>query len=352
MLANSLYRLLSPLFITTCIALFPLLSWAQWQVFNSQISGIVSDQTGAFISQATVKVVNFQNNIERKVTTDDEGHFRIAFLPPGKYNVVVEVSGFMTTTIEDVEIGIGKSAELHISMETSGKSETVTVQASPRRPRRKRTKATPGSNEGTEHQTPDPQTVIKEIIDNLPIGLIEFNSPDVMKTGEAETIEVRITQNKNIEEELTKGLKGHGMAQIETIKVAYVMKVSLSGDKDDFQITLVDGLPEERLVSDNDYTQWTWRVLPLKSGKQKRLYLTAAAIIKTNLGERPKPIPTKEKVINVQVNFVYSAKQFLYNYWQFIVTTLIIPLIAWAVTLFRNRGNRDVSEPESRINFE
>jgi hypothetical protein len=102
---------------------------AQSQASTGQIAGAVNDNQGAAISKATVKAVNTQTGLERSVTSSEDGLYRIVLLPPGVYKVTVEASGFATTTVDKVEVIVGRTADINVSLGASGAQETVTVSA-------------------------------------------------------------------------------------------------------------------------------------------------------------------------------------------------------------------------------
>ena len=63
-----------------CLSLILLSHVAQGQGTQSTILGTVTDSSGAVVTGATVTVKNEGTNIERTMTTDDAGDYRIAGL--------------------------------------------------------------------------------------------------------------------------------------------------------------------------------------------------------------------------------------------------------------------------------
>ena len=58
------------------------------------IEGTIKDTNGAVIPNATVVVTG--NAFERTVTTNEDGYFRLASVPPGSYTA--QISGVNSTT--------------------------------------------------------------------------------------------------------------------------------------------------------------------------------------------------------------------------------------------------------------
>src|SRR5262249_11918384 len=78
--------------ILAALALICSLAWSQSNV--GEISGQVSDPTGAAVPGCIVTVTHTQTGLKRSVATQENGIFVIAALPEGKYNVVAEKQGF------------------------------------------------------------------------------------------------------------------------------------------------------------------------------------------------------------------------------------------------------------------
>ncbi|HYE13111.1 MAG TPA: TonB-dependent receptor [Pyrinomonadaceae bacterium] len=67
----------------------------------------------------------------RTVTTDENGFARVLQIPPGFYTVATTaVSGFGATTVTDVEVTLGRTTPVNITLRAGDVRETVTVTAS------------------------------------------------------------------------------------------------------------------------------------------------------------------------------------------------------------------------------
>lgn len=92
------------------------------------LSGTVTDSTGAVIPGANVKAISLATAAERSAITTDSGYYSIPQLRAGAYKVVVTNQGFKTAQVASIELGVGQSRTLDISMETGELSVTVDVQ--------------------------------------------------------------------------------------------------------------------------------------------------------------------------------------------------------------------------------
>jgi hypothetical protein len=115
------------LVLCLCSAAAP--AMAQSQASTGQIAGIVTDSQGAAIAKATVTASNTQTGLSRSSTSNDDGLYAILLLPPGFYNVSAEASGFASSNVKDVEVTVGRTFDLKISMGASGVQEVVNVTA-------------------------------------------------------------------------------------------------------------------------------------------------------------------------------------------------------------------------------
>ena len=59
--------------------------------------------------------------------TNERGEYRLRNLPPGKYTVQAELSGFSTVVLRDVELLVGRTRRFPFTMKVAQVSETLTV---------------------------------------------------------------------------------------------------------------------------------------------------------------------------------------------------------------------------------
>ena len=94
---------------------------------NAQITGSVKDQSGAVIPGATVTARNVETGFSRVGVSDGAGEYRLPSLPPGRYAVATELSGFSTETRPDIVLIIDQTAIINFALKPAVLSETVTV---------------------------------------------------------------------------------------------------------------------------------------------------------------------------------------------------------------------------------
>ena len=112
------------------LSLFLLIStsavWAQVETVG-RLVGVVTDQTGAVIPGAQVKVIHVATGATFNTETQADGGFVVATLRPGVYRVEVTMSGFRQAIVSNVEIETGKAANFKVSLEVGEMTETIEV---------------------------------------------------------------------------------------------------------------------------------------------------------------------------------------------------------------------------------
>src|ERR1035437_3742064 len=92
------------------------------------ITGVVADESGAVIPNATVKIRNKATDAERDLMSGADGSFSAPALPAGIYEVRVELKGFRTVLREaTVETGLTTTADIRLPVGQT--SEVVNVEA-------------------------------------------------------------------------------------------------------------------------------------------------------------------------------------------------------------------------------
>jgi hypothetical protein len=116
-------------FSRSVFGVFLLVTLAWSQVPTAELSGTVTDPSGAVVSGAKIVVVNTSTNVERATETNASGIYTAPALQPGTYSVRVTMSGFRASQRNDITLQVGQSARLNIALEVGNVSETVEISA-------------------------------------------------------------------------------------------------------------------------------------------------------------------------------------------------------------------------------
>ncbi len=116
--------------------LFFLLSVIVWgstvllaQSVTARFSGQVTDTDGGAIPGATVQIVNQESLARRTGTTDAQGGYVIASLAPGRYQIVVEATGFDRKQSDIITVVAGQDFVFNAKMSVGGVQTEIQVSA-------------------------------------------------------------------------------------------------------------------------------------------------------------------------------------------------------------------------------
>jgi hypothetical protein len=96
---------------------------------TGSFSGTVTDNAGAVVSSANVKITSQGTGLTREAKTDDSGHYLIPLLPVAFYTIHVDAPGFGPAEQKDVRLQIDEHRELNFTLRPASVSTTVEVNA-------------------------------------------------------------------------------------------------------------------------------------------------------------------------------------------------------------------------------
>jgi outer membrane receptor protein involved in Fe transport len=100
-------------------------SWAQ--TATGQITGTVTDSSGATLPGAKIKVTNEGTGLTREVVSSDRGTYAVPLLPVGAYLVTAEQEGFKLALSSANELKVDQVLRVDLTLEVGAVSETVEV---------------------------------------------------------------------------------------------------------------------------------------------------------------------------------------------------------------------------------
>jgi outer membrane receptor protein involved in Fe transport len=136
-----------------CVLLTAALATAQ-ETTTGSIAGRVVDSQGLAVPGATVTVIAPQG--PQTFTTAVDGTFFAPFLPPGQYEVKVELQGFRTLDRQNIDVRLGQRVELTLPLQIGALTESVSV-----------TSATPLIDRSS---TTTGAVIDSDMLERLPVG--------------------------------------------------------------------------------------------------------------------------------------------------------------------------------------
>ena len=96
---------------------------------GARLEGTVRDPQGLVIPGVLVAATNQETNVSQESYTNEAGVYVFPLLPPGKYTVTGELTGFKKVSVSDFQLEVATVKVLNLTMQIGELSETVTVKA-------------------------------------------------------------------------------------------------------------------------------------------------------------------------------------------------------------------------------
>jgi len=124
-------RVIGRVVLGACLAATLMLGpvWVWAQATSGEIAGRVVDAEDLPVPGATVTATNPATGFSRTATTSASGGYTIALLPPGRYSVSAELSGFRRAVREDVDVVVGGRPTVNLSLQVGQVTEAVLISA-------------------------------------------------------------------------------------------------------------------------------------------------------------------------------------------------------------------------------
>jgi hypothetical protein len=108
---------------------FPSHASAQ-SLIAGDVAGLIVDPSKAAVPDASVTLKSLDTGAVVEGKTSSDGYFRFALLKPGRYEVTISKDGFKNV-VQNVEVSVGKTSSVDITLEISSKAETIEVSTAP-----------------------------------------------------------------------------------------------------------------------------------------------------------------------------------------------------------------------------
>src|ERR1051326_6550480 len=103
--------------------------FAQSESGGAALEGRVNDPSGAMVQGASITVREKSTGLERQAQTNAEGQFRLGALRVGTYHIEVSAPGFATGTVDEVELNVGATRTLSLTLALASVATEVNVEA-------------------------------------------------------------------------------------------------------------------------------------------------------------------------------------------------------------------------------
>jgi len=102
---------------------------ASAQQATAQVTGKVTDSSGAIIVGADVTLRNSQTGVSRNTTSNKDGEYLFTLVPIGNYEIAVKRQSFQTYEQKGITLDINQNAKIDVALHAGASSEVVEVNA-------------------------------------------------------------------------------------------------------------------------------------------------------------------------------------------------------------------------------
>jgi hypothetical protein len=99
------------------------------QMESAAVLGRITDQSGAVIRGATVKIREIETNVTATASTNTEGFYAIHSLRPGRYVISVQKQGFKAISVTGINLNVQDNLVRNFALQIGAVSESITIEA-------------------------------------------------------------------------------------------------------------------------------------------------------------------------------------------------------------------------------
>jgi hypothetical protein len=100
---------------------------AQAQNAAAQITGRITDASGAVIPGAAVGVRNTETGVSHETKSNESGYYAVPSLDPGTYDVLVQHQGFKPVRRSGIRLHVNQASEMDFALEVGDVRDAITV---------------------------------------------------------------------------------------------------------------------------------------------------------------------------------------------------------------------------------
>ena len=102
-------------------------AFSQAGASGAQLNGAVRDDSGGSVAKATITLREKETNRTYSAVSGDNGLYVLANLPPGRYELTTEATGFAKSTQTGIVLNVGQVATIDVTVKVAATAERVTV---------------------------------------------------------------------------------------------------------------------------------------------------------------------------------------------------------------------------------
>src|SRR5215813_6806099 len=123
-----LQQIVRVFYLLGALVLGALPALAQARSSSADMTGTVSDPSKSPIRGASVTATNIATGLARNGPTDANGVYRIPLLPPGEYELKIEINGFDTQIKKGIMLTVGQILTLNFEISSGGPLDSASIE--------------------------------------------------------------------------------------------------------------------------------------------------------------------------------------------------------------------------------
>ena len=102
-------------------------SFPQGGASVAQLNGTVRDESGGTVAKAAITARETETNRTYSAVSNDNGLYVLANLPPGRYELTTEATGFAKSSHTGIVLSVGQTATIDVTVKVASSAEKVVV---------------------------------------------------------------------------------------------------------------------------------------------------------------------------------------------------------------------------------
>jgi len=171
----------------------------------------------------------------------------------------------------------------------------------------------------------DIESELRAAVAGLGHGHLAFNTPTRLGLHQTATIQLLLSPSQSVTQ-LERKLAQPGARAGAPVRFSPTMQAELKAS--DFEVTPLDDA--RKLIDPNAPTSWQWEISPKHTGL---LHLTLSVTAFVTVGGQKTTYQVREfdRKLLIQVGLITEARDFLSGNWQWLWSTILVPVGAWAL---------------------
>src|SRR5579859_6930276 len=182
--------------VAVCLLLLTGLGYTQGVGASGDITGTITDPSGAVVTNATVTATEAEKGFKRSSATNSSGQYHLAGLSPANYDLSVNAGGFQSQIVKGVVVNVGQMVILDFQLKVSQAAASVEVTTEP-----------PVVETERGHQA---DTIKQQLITDLPIDRRDYLTYTLLLPGVNDSTRLASDHEFRVKQTPQSGLSFYG----------------------------------------------------------------------------------------------------------------------------------------------